>query len=137
MPQLSKNVIDKNNITFTGKGIHVEVLTGRFEVSAYKKVTEDKIENYPIWGYDGFCECDPNPTEIKGIHVTFDDQKLIFPKEALIAYLSPNADNMHVAKASEGVYYLVMHNSDGAGAYELVYTIKDKKLVSAIAYRNF
>lgn len=137
LPQLEKEIVDKKTVIFEGQDIHVEVSTGRFDVSEYENVTEDKIGNYPIWGYDGFCKCDPNPTEIKSIIFTFADQKLVFPHEALIAYLRPNVDNMYVAKASENIYYLVMLNSDGAGGYELVYTIKDKKLVSSIAYRNF
>lgn len=136
LPQLTKTIVDKNKIVFENQNIKFEIITGKFDATSYI-VTEDKIDDYPIWGYDGYCLCDTNAVDIKSINYSFGEEKYSFPKKALIGYLAPNHEYMYVAKAADNIYYLIMSNGDGAGGYELVYTIKDKILISAIAYRNF
>jgi len=99
--------------------------------------TIQKIDGSEPWGIDGYVS--EQTIEIKSIALEINNQKYEFPKEALKNMLMPTKvlANLGVAEGSDQTLFLYMSNSDGAGGYDVVWTIKSGKVVSQFLYRNF
>ncbi|MBK5721437.1 hypothetical protein JGH11_11185 [Dysgonomonas sp. Marseille-P4677] len=148
LPRLTKTLTKDRKIVFSNNDATFNIVIGAFDKMQHK-IGKDQfgcdatIDSYPIHGIDGEIEYKlydgsiRKATEIKSIHCVIDGDSFSFQKEHLCGYLEPNTDSMYMVKAATNVYYLVMLNSDGAGGYEIVWTIKDKKIKSAITFRDF
>ena len=78
-------------------------------------------------------------TEIKSITLVQNDKKYPFPKEAIQNIFQPTTEAPYfgVAVGTDNHLFLYMSNSDGAGSYEVVWTIKNGEVFNQFLYRNF
>ena len=91
-----------------------------------KKASNDliKIDGKVFWGTDGEI-----PKEvISHVEVTIKGTKVILPKNAFDDLYEPSLGNISICHGPENTLYIKMDdNSDGAGAYTIVWVIKDNK----------
>lgn len=122
--------------------IQLEIAYTRFNVKdhVYSRNVDgaiEKIDGSEPWGIDGYVYDDL--TAIKSIRLIAGASIYNFPAQAVKNLLMPTTAlrNFGVAEGGAGVLFLYMSNSDGAGSYDVVWTIKDGKCRSQYLYRNF
>jgi len=134
IPLLKK---ENSRISFKKDSITVIVTQQPFDKSkhtftAYKEASDqiELIDNKKIWGEDGGI-----PTrEYKSIELSIGKRKILLPATALESLYQPSLDNTQVNYDKKNdIIYIHSNNSDGAGAYEVVWKIergiyKDKLL---------
>jgi|ERR1700744_3616797 len=82
-----------------------------------------KIDDKFFWGTDGEI-----PKEvISNVEVTTNDNNINIPKNAFDDLYEPNLKNINVCRGPDNTIYIRMDNSDGAGAYSVIWIIKDNK----------
>lgn len=120
----------------------IEIQYGPFLIEEHKYTRNsdgaiEKIDNQEPWGIDGYVYADMN--EIKSITLKKGNQVYHFPKQTISNLLMPNTalSTFGLAEGTDGTLFLYMSNSDGAGAYDVVWTIKDGECKSQFLYRNF
>jgi hypothetical protein len=135
-----KKIIAKNRIEFKNDTINILIKTGKF-IPKENKISKDKdgfiskINNEVPFGIDGILPEDLE--EIKSIIIMCRDKKYQFPANSLIGLFSPSPNNMLVALSDDNTMFLVMSNGDAAGAYNVVWTIKNNIVVSQFVNRDF
>jgi hypothetical protein len=144
LPQWRKAVPSGSLLACSKGSNKLEIRCGRLDPSKHVLTTDKRTGNQmmdgsEVWGIDGPL---PLPVrEIKSItlHSLGNKNKLVFPKGAIKNMLQPTVDAEHfgVAESPDGVYYLYMNCSDGAGSYSVVWTIAGNKPVSQYIHRDF
>jgi hypothetical protein len=139
LPQLKKTVAT-NRIEFKNDTISILIKTGKF-IPKQNKISKDeygyisKINNEEPFGIDGILPA--NLEEIKSILITCKNKEYQFPTSALTGMFSPASSNMLVALSDDNTMFILMSNGDGAGAYNVVWTIKKNIVVSQFINRDF
>lgn len=141
LPQWKKSITDNALICSRGED-KLMIRYGKFIKNnhTYIKQGENtilKIDGSEPWGIDGVLY--DNLTEIKSITLEINKNKYEFQKEAIKNMLRPTTilANFGVAEGSAETLFLYMSNSDAAGAYDVVWTIKSGKVVNQFIFRNF
>lgn len=141
LPQWKKSLEDSTLVCTRGLD-RITIRYGKFikKNHTYQKVGQDlivKIDGSEPWGIDGVLH--DNTTEIKSITIEINKQKSEFPQEAIKNMLRPTTilANFGVAESSDKTLFLYMSNSDAAGGYDVVWTIKSGRVVNQFIYRNF
>jgi len=142
LPQWEKSVTDSTLICSHGSS-KITVRYGKFIKKDHHYLKDPKnvilkIDGSEPWGIDGILY--DNTTEIKYIKLEINNKMICeFPKESIKNMLMPTADihQFGVAEGSEGTLLLYMSNSDAAGAYDVVWTIKSHRVSNQFIYRNF
>jgi hypothetical protein len=116
------------------------IKTGRFipkenKISKNKDGFISKINNEEPFGIDGILPADLE--EIKSIIITYKDREYRFPENSLIGLFSPSPKDMLVALSDDNTMFLVMSNGDAAGAYNVVWSIKNNIVASQFVNRDF
>ena len=91
----------------------------------------DGVES--LWGIDGNIP----QYEYESVTVTYPGGVLQFPKENLQYLYEPGNNFTHIALSDDNTFFLFMMNSDGAGGYMVVWTIKDYRIKSQLVIRGF
>ena len=130
LPKVAKGVEKKNAIHFSGKNIKVTLTSQKFDKSKhsfiyYKESHHfiEKIDGKPFWGTDGEMPRE----EYKNIQIHINGKHVSLPKSAYDDLYEPTfyVENNSVYYDKEhDSYYIVVTNSDGAGAYMVCWQIE-------------
>jgi hypothetical protein len=142
LPQFQEKVIANKTIIFTKGDIKIVLEIGIFDPKKHKlELAENsaviKIDGSENWGTDGILY--KNLREIKSITATYKGKSIPFPKEAIKNLFMPttNPDHVGVAESTDNTLFLFMSNSDGAGSYDVVWTIKNGIAINQFIHRGF
>ena len=83
----------------------------------------NKIDGHQIWGTDGELP----RTAITSLKVTINGSKIDIPKSAFYDLYEPRFSSITVYLGKNNTIYVKMGNSDGAGAYTIIWIIKNGK----------
>jgi hypothetical protein len=86
----------------------------------------EKIDERLIWGTDGGLP----KKSIKSIKITKSGIDVVIPKNAFSDLYEPNLKTLSICYGPENIFYIKMDNSDGAGAYTVIWAIKDNKYMN-------
>lgn len=82
-----------------------------------------KIDGKFFWGTDGEI-----PTiATASVKVFLNGASISIPENAYDDLYEPRTDTISLVKLPDGVVYIKMFNSDGAGAYAVIWIFKDGK----------
>ncbi|WP_437918646.1 hypothetical protein [Sphingobacterium sp. LRF_L2] len=145
LPQWQKKHVAKKNLLICRNAkntIHIEIRYAPFKPDDHRYTKNEqgailKIDGSEAWGIDGYLYDDMKI--ITSITLNIGSYSYTFPKEAVKNLLMPNTNltNFGVSEGSNGVFFLYMSNSDGAGGYDVVWTISNEKCTDQFLYRNF
>jgi hypothetical protein len=127
LPALKNKRLFKNGCTVYGNKISVTIKSSAFDSKRHRLILDknkqfvNKIDGHTVWGRDGEIP----KKEITSISVAFGTTKLSIPKIAFKDLYEPNFDMLRVYMGNKGIIYIKMENSDGAGSYTVIWTIKD------------
>jgi hypothetical protein len=83
----------------------------------------EKIDGKRFWGTDG--EIPRNV--ISSIKLIDNRAPIVIPEEAFKDLYEPNLQTLSFCSDAQNIFYVRMNNSDGAGAYTIIWVIKDNK----------
>ena len=132
-------------ITFSAEGLKISISSTRFDSSRHKLWYDSQsylklIDGKSFWGTDGGV---PNE-EVKEVNVTIGNKRFLFPIDALKGIYQPNfctKNNLNgdlilhskvFRSTDKRRIYVYMLNSDGAGGYEVIWIIQDKKYLTRV-----
>lgn len=78
------------------------------------------IDGNHVWGTDG----EVPKVKISSIKVSINNIAVIIPKSEFDDLYEPNFRTFHLYLSNKGTLYIEMDNSDGAGAYTIIWIIK-------------
>lgn len=140
LPALNKKHVFKNGCTVYDDKISVTVKSSAFKRDLHKfsyhkdnKTVVDKIDGHAVWGEDG----DIPKRQITSINIVVGDIKLSIPKNAFKDLYEPNYSTLHVYMGKNDIIYIKMDNSDGAGGYTVIWTIKNGIYVKRYVDNSF
>lgn len=140
LPALNKKHVFKNGCTVYDDKISVTVKSSAFNPKLHKLIHHkgnstmvDKIDGHVVWGRDG----DIPRTEIASIYVKIGDNQLSIPKNAFKDLYEPNYSTLRVYMGKNDIIYIKMDNSDGAGGYTVIWTIKNGIYVKRYVDNSF
>jgi hypothetical protein len=142
LPQFETEVLSGNTILFSKNNIKIEVTIGKFDALEHK-ISKDKqglitkIDKAEYWGIDG--RMNATTTEIKKIKIHVGNVETAFPENSFKNILMPTIDKsaFGVAESNANTLFLYMSNGNGTASYDVVWTIKNGKIVSRFVYRWF
>jgi hypothetical protein len=127
LPALKNKRLFKHGCTVYDDKISVTIKSSAFDSKRHKLILDknkqfvNKIDGHTVWGQDGEIP----KKEITSISVAFGTTKLSIPKIAFKDLYEPNVDLLRVYMGKKGIIYIKMDNSDAAGSYTVIWTIKD------------
>jgi hypothetical protein len=80
-----------------------------------------RIDGKPFWGTDG----DLPKEAITSVRIVKNNISILIPKSAVNDLFEPNFRSLQVYLGNNNTIYIEMDNSDGAGAYSIIWIIKD------------
>jgi len=115
--------------------IRIKMNDASFEKQKHKIEIKDndlveKIDGHYFVGTDGEIP----RYEFKTFSVEIDRQKIIIPRTAYYDLYHPNLNGFTNGYVHNGTLYIIMRNSDGAGVYEVVFIIKNKKYIGRYVF---
>ena len=126
-----------NYCIFQKDSIKIIITTGFFDKSKHKfqYINKEivKIDNKPYWGSDGGL---PKET-IKSVQAIIGSHTITIPKSKLSDLYNPNLCGSVNISSDRKRIYIDMMNSDGAGAYEVTWILKDKKYLRRVIGYGF
>ena len=139
LPKLKKKILSADHAEFKSEDISISIKTGKFIPKEHQIKKKDgfvyKIDNQDPWGIDGLIP--ENLSELKSIEINIKEKVFTFPKENLIGIFSVNFKNTEIYIGTDKILYLTMSNSDGAGSYNIVWTINNNTITSQFIFRDF
>jgi hypothetical protein len=114
-------IINFNDRSFEKQKHKIEIKEGSSEV---------KIDGHYIIGTDGTIP----EYEFKTFSVEIDHQIVGIPKTSYYDLYHPNLNRFTNAYVYNGTLYIIMRNSDGAGVYEVIFIIKNKKYIDRYVF---
>jgi len=85
----------------------------------------ERIDGKRFWGTDGEIP----KTSILSINLLKKGLSIDIPKEAYKDLYEPNLRTLSICSGVENTFYVRMDNSDGAGAYTIIWIFKDGKYI--------
>ncbi|HKB43436.1 MAG TPA: hypothetical protein VKC90_03570, partial [Chitinophagaceae bacterium] len=82
-----------------------------------------KIDDHHFWGTDGELP----KRIISNVKIIKNGVSVVIPKDAFNDLYEPQLRSLHVYIDKSDTIYIEMDNSDGAGAYSIIWTIKNNK----------
>lgn len=139
LQRLEKSVED-GLMTFTGDGARVEIRTGTTAVGDHDAMWDSEgypieIDGYRPYGFDGIAP--ESMSELRSITCIVDGKSHEFDPEWLYGYFSICPDNAYVARGKGDTLFICMMNGDGAGGYNLVWTVRGGKPESSVVFIDF
>jgi hypothetical protein len=145
LPGLKTRRVHKNRCTLSNDTVSVTVIATPFKrklhhFKYYKdergfinKAIIIKIDDHSVWGKDG----DIPKTEFFSISMSMGGLRISLPKSSFKDLYEPNFDNLQVYIGEANTFYIKMDNSDGAGSYTVIWTIKDGKYINRYIDNSF
>ena len=126
-PLNKKGVHYKDSSIFKNDSLIVVVRKTLFNVHKHKLKGKpnfiSSIDGKPFWGTDGGIP----KQAISSVTVKINGQPIFIPKDAFDDLYEPNLENLSVGFGPQSTIYILMLNSDGAGGYTVIWTIKNNK----------
>lgn len=139
LPKLRMKIISENNAEFKNENLTITIQTGKFIPKEHQIKKQDgfisKIDDQYPWGIDGIKL--ENLIEIKAIKITHKNEVFKIPIKNLTGIFSPDFKNTQIAIGPDKTIFIAMSNGDGAGAYNVVWTIKDNNVKDQFVFRDF
>lgn len=139
LPKLKMKIISENNAEFKNENLVITVKTGKFIPKDHQIKKQDgyisKIDDQYPWGIDGIKP--ENLIEIKTIKITTKNETYNIPINNLTGMYSPSFNNTQICIGSDKTIFITMSNGDGAGAYNVVWKIKDNIVKNQFVFRDF
>jgi|GEM_PF-449154 len=114
--------------------INVIIDDAAFEEGKHKIGKEgnfvEKIDGHYFVGSDG----EVPRYEFKTFSVRIGSQKINIPKTSYYDLYEPNLNNFTSGFVYKQTLYVIMHNSDGAGTYDVVFIFKNKKYIGRYVF---
>jgi len=111
--------------------IHAQpFVPGKHIIQKHKDGWIQKIDHRTAYGMDGGMPL----TEISRIMVRYGNEEYRLPADSFQNMYQPNLSRARVVTGHDNDVYIVMMNSDGAGSYEVVWVIKNRKLLSTVVF---
>ncbi|MDR6969627.1 hypothetical protein J2X31_003660 [Flavobacterium arsenatis] len=131
---------DENGAEFILRNIQIKIKTEKFDYEANKKYFStfqyatyavDKYKHQEIWGTDGTLP----QTHYTSITANIDNQTIEIPEKEIENLFNTNNEysECYFDKNTETLYIILM-NSDGAGAYRVIFIIEKGKYKSRKIY---
>lgn len=121
--------VNSNKTIHHQKEIEVVIETQAFETSEHQIKKSDKgfynIDGEKIFNYYG-----GDTTEIKNITVKAKNRTYNFPKTSVKNLMGIDAENSVVHSGNKGELYIVFNAGDGGDSYNIIFCVKDNKLIS-------
>jgi len=125
-PRLRQKKTSINNSTLQNDSMLVTVRSSKF-ISKNHRLSfqgdQTHIDGKLIWGADNSM---PH-IHISSVIVSIDGNIVNIPNKAFEDLYEPNYSNFNVYLGKNNTIYIEMDNSDGAGAYTVIWIIKDGK----------
>lgn len=139
LPKLKMKIISENNAEFKNDDLAIIIKTGKFIPKEHQIKKQDgyisKIDDQYPWGIDGIKP--ENLIEIKSIQISNKKETYTIPTNNLTGIYSPSFRNTQITISSDKTIFIAMSNGDGAGAYNVVWTIKDNNVKEQFVLRDF
>ncbi|GAA6766181.1 hypothetical protein AAFH68_21210 [Flavobacterium sp. CGRL1] len=139
LPKLKMKIVSENNAEFKNDDLSIIIKTGKFIPKEHQIKKEDnfisKIDNQYPWGIDGIKPEDL--IEIKSIKITNKNETYNIPINNLTGIYSPSFKHTQISIGSDKTIFIAMSNGDGAGAYNVVWTIKNNNVKDQFVFRDF
>ncbi len=137
LPFLKYREIFNYYTIFKNDSIKITITAEDFEPNRHQITKKNGfvtlIDGKKPWGIDGGLPY----TGIKEIKIQINDYVFDLPKDELIDLFHPSFEELHVYVSKDSLIFITMSNSDGAGAYELGFVIKDRSLLKRYIYHGF
>jgi hypothetical protein len=132
-PLKSKSIEDQ--FLLYDDSIKIKFSSGKFQKEKHKISRKEnfvtKIDGHYFAGTDG----DLPRYEIKGLSIEINHQKVDIPKSVYYDLYEPNLNDFTNAYTDgSGTLYIIMHNSDAAGSYDVIFIIKGNKFVARYVF---
>ncbi|MEO3406085.1 SH3 domain-containing protein [Mucilaginibacter sp. CAU 1740] len=124
--------ISGQQATINNDSVKVTITTTAFKKAqhklAYQKTATEKpwlnkIDSKPFWGTDGEIP----KKSISSVLVTVNNVPVVIPQTAFNDLYEPAFRSFDVYLGPKNTIYIQMNNSDGAGAYTVIWIIKNNK----------
>ncbi|WP_427875581.1 SH3 domain-containing protein [Flavobacterium sp. MMS24-S5] len=139
LPKLKMKIISENNAEFKNDDLVITIKTGKFIPKQHQIKRQDgfvsKIDDQYPWGIDGIIP--EKLIEIKSIKIFNKNETYTIPTNNLIGMYSPNFENTQIFIGSDKTIFIAMSNGDAAGAYNVVWTIKNNHVKDQFVFRDF
>ena len=139
LPQLKKQKFTKTEAEFVANDLKVKITLGKIQLQSHKLDTDqygyiNKIDGLTTWGIDGVLP--KSLIEIKSIEIITKGKVFSLPKKSLEGLFQPSIANTYVC-IHKNTIFIVMSNGDGAGAYNVVWTIEKNEIIDRFINRDF
>lgn len=125
---LGRKFIGNHSVSIKNDSISIAINASAFHAKSHKLHYDGQneltsIDGKHIWGTDGNIP----KVKITGVNVSINNTTVIIPKSEFGDLYEPNFKLFHAYLSKNGTIYIEMDNSDGAGAYTIIWVIKDNK----------
>jgi len=139
LPKLKMKLISENSAEFKNDAFIISIKTGKFIPKEHQIKKQDgfisKIDDQYPWGIDGIKP--ENLIEIKEIKISHKNETYTLPINNLTGLYSPSFKNTQISIGLDKTVFITMSNGDGAGAYNVVWSIKDNRVKDQFVFRDF
>ncbi len=138
--QITLNNEEENSVSYSDSETIVKISKTKFLSENHKIEYHEeyenavaKIDNIEVWGTDGVIP----EFAISEIKISRNNTDFVLPKSQIRNLFQPNLNNAEVFKTKDGRLMIWMMNSDGAGAYSVIFFIRDNELIKRVVYVPF
>lgn len=139
LPKLKMKITSENSAEFKNEDFAISIKIGKFIPKDHQIKKQDgfisKIDDQYPWGIDGIKP--ENLIEIKTIKIITKNEVYNVPISNLTGIYNPNLKNTQISIGADKTIFLAMCNGDGAGAYNVIWTIKDNNVKDQFVFRDF
>lgn len=121
--------VNSNKTIHHQKEIEVVIETQAFKKSEHQ-IKQSEKGFYNIDGEKVFNYYGGDTTEIKNITVKSKNQTYNFPKTSVKNLMGIEVTNSVVYSGNKGEFYIVFNAGDGGDSYNIIFCVKDNKLIS-------
>jgi len=129
LPKFESKELNPHKVSHQNKDVEIIIETQTFNKSKHQITQSDKgfyiIDGEKVFNYYG-----GDTTEIKNITVKSKNQTYNFPKTSVKNLMGIDAENSVVHSGNKGELYITINAGDGGDSYNIVFCVKDNKLIS-------
>lgn len=129
LPKFENKELNPNKVSHQKKDFEIIVETRAFNKSKHKITQSDK-GFYNIDGEKVFNNYGGDTTEIKNITVKSKNRTYNFPKSSFKNLMGIEVTNSFVYNGKKSELYIVFNAGDGGDSYNIIFCLKDNKLIS-------
>ena len=129
LPKFEKNELNSDKVIHQNKDFEVIIETQAFKKSGHK-ITQTDNGLFLIDGEKAFPYYGGDTTEIKNITVKSKNITYNFPKITFKNLMRTDAKNSVVYNGNNGEFYIVFNAGDGGDSYNIIFCVKDNRLIS-------